>query len=59
MLKEKKLYGLIAILFMYIIAIASGIIIYIFLPFNFYINLLISDVFATIIIFIFSIIFIY
>lgn len=43
--------------FVYIAAIFSGIASYLYLPFNFWINLLLADIIATIVTFIFSVIF--
>lgn len=56
-MKNNKIIGLIIILIIYIIAGVSGYLIYINLPFEFYFNLLIADVAATAVVFIFSLIF--
>lgn len=56
-IKNNKALSLLVILLMYIIAFAIGYFIYITLPFEFYYSFLIADVAATIVIFIFSLIF--
>lgn len=56
-MKKSKFYSLVAICAMYIIAGIIGVLVYINLPFEFYWNLLIADVSATVVIFIFSLIF--
>lgn len=45
------------IIFVYIISAVCGIVSYIYLPFDFWLNLLIADIIATIITFVFSVIF--
>lgn len=56
-MKENRAVSFIIILFVYIIASASGIISFLLLPFSLWLNLLISDVIATGVTFIFSVIF--
>ena len=56
-MKESKYLSLFLILLMYVVASVIGFFVYIVLPFAFYWNLLIADVVATIVIFIFSCIF--
>lgn len=56
-IKNNKALSLLVILLMYIIAFAIGYFIYITLPFEFYYSFLIADVAATIVIFIFSLVF--
>jgi len=56
-MKNNKILSLIIILIIYIIAGVVGYFSYINLPFEFYWNLLIADVIATVVVFIFSLIF--
>jgi len=55
-MKESKVFSLFIILIAYIVAMAIGIIAYIYIPLEFYFKLLIADVIGTIVIFIFSLI---
>lgn len=54
---KSRIGSFIALAVVYIIAIASGIISYILLPFDFWLNLLFADIIATVVTFIFSVIF--
>lgn len=54
---NNRIISLIVIFAIYIIATIAGILSYIFLPFSFWLNLLIADIIATVVVFIFSIIF--
>lgn len=55
-MKQSKSLSLLFILIIYIIATIGGYFTYIFIPFEFYLKLLIADIVGTIIIFIFSLI---
>ena len=55
-LKENRIASFIIISIVYILAILVGIITYKLLPFNWWLNLLLSDIAATILTFIFSLI---
>ena len=55
-LKQNRLASFIIIIIIYLIAIAGGIISYKFLPFEWWLNLLLADIIATVITFIFSLI---
>jgi steroid 5-alpha reductase family enzyme len=54
---DNKIFSLILILIMYVIAFGVGYIVYINLPYEFYFSFLVADIVATVIIFIFSLIF--
>ena len=56
-MKNNRLLSFIIILFVYVIATIAGFITYINLDINFYINILLADVVATVVVFIFSLIF--
>lgn len=56
-MKINRQLSFIIIAIVYIIAIAGGIISYIYLPFDFWLSLLLADIIATVITFIFSLIF--
>lgn len=56
-MKRSRSLSFIIILFVYILASGLGVVCYNLLPFDFWLSLLISDVLATIIVFIFSLIF--
>ena len=56
-IKDSKGLSLLVILLMYVIAFTIGYFVYVNLPFEFYYSFLIADVFATVVIFIFSLIF--
>ncbi len=55
--KSSTSFSFIIIAFVYAIATFSGLIVYHFLPFSFWINLLISDLSATVVVFLFSLVF--
>lgn len=54
---KSRAFGFVIILFVYLIAAACGVISYLYLPFEFWLNLLLADVIATVVTFIFSVIF--
>ena len=56
-IKNSRARSFIVMLFVYLIAISGGIVLYDILPFNIYVNLLIADVFATVLTFIYSLVF--
>lgn len=56
-LKSNRTFSFVAVLLVYIAAACVGIIVYRCLPFAFYVNLLISDAVATVVTFVFSVIF--
>lgn len=54
----KRLYGFLIVALVYVIAVSVGAVTYLFLPFEaFWLKLLIADVIATVVVFIFSVIF--
>ncbi len=55
--KENRAWSFIIIAIVYVIAAAVGIVTYLALPFDFWLNLLLADVAATVVTFIFSVIF--
>ena len=55
--KNSKLLSILLISVIYVIAAILGIAVYMALPFSFWLNLLISDIAATIFVFVFSLIF--
>ena len=56
-LRKNRAFAFFMVTIAYIVAIAVGVVGYIYLPFSFWLNLLIADVFATVTIFIFSVAF--
>lgn len=54
---ESRAFSFLIILCVYLVATVSGIISYIYLPFNFWLNLLLADIIATVVTFAFSVIF--
>ena len=56
-MKQNRAFSFIAVALVYILALAVGIVTYLFLPFSAWLNLLIADTVATIFTFIFSLIF--
>ena len=54
---ENRAFGFIMLLLVYAIATVGGVFSYLYLPFDFWLNLLLADVIATVITFIFSLIF--
>ena len=56
-IKESRLLSFLAVLLVYIISGAVGIFTYLALPYSFWLNLLVADVVATAVTFIFSVIF--
>ncbi len=56
-MKNNRVFSFVAISIIYAISIASGIFSYLFLPFAPWLNLLLADVIATIVTFVFSVIF--
>ena len=54
---KNRSFGFITITVIYAIAIACGIVSYIYLPFDFWLNLLLADIIATAVTFLFSVIF--
>ena len=55
--KDNRIFGYAVLFFVYALAAAGGIAIYLFLPLPFWLSLLIADVAATVIVFLFSLIF--
>lgn len=56
-LRKNRAFAFLAVTTAYLFAIAVGLVSYVYLPFAFWLNLLIADVFATVVIFIFSVAF--
>lgn len=56
-MKQNRVFSFIAVALVYILALAVGIVTYLFLPFSAWLNLLIADTVATVFTFIFSLIF--
>ena len=56
-IKNSRARSFIVMLFVYLVAIGGGIVLYDILPFNIYVSLLIADVFATVLTFIYSLVF--
>lgn len=54
---KNRALSFVIVAFVYALAIASGIVSYIYLPFDFWLNLLLADIIATAVTFIFSLIF--
>ena len=54
---KNRAVSFVFVFIVYLIAVASGVISYIFLPFDFWLNLLLADIIATAVTFIFSLIF--
>ncbi len=55
-IKSSRAKSFLVMLFVYLVAIGGGIVLYDILPFNIYVNLLIADVFATVLTFIYSLV---
>ena len=56
-MKKNRIISFIIIAVIYTLAIAVGILMSIYLPFSIYINILVADILATILVFIFSLLF--
>lgn len=56
-LLKNRVFSFIIVAIVYIVATASGVVSYMFLPFDFWLNLLLADIIATAVTFIFSVIF--
>ena len=56
-LRKNRAFAFIMVSIAYLLAIAVGVVSYRYLPFAFWVNLLIADVLATIVVFIFSVAF--
>ena len=56
-IKNSRKRSFLVLAFVYLVAAGGGIILYDILPFNVYINLLIADIFATVLTFIYSLVF--
>ena len=56
-LRKNRAFAFIMVSIAYVLAITAGVVCYYYLPFTFWVNLLLADVLATIIVFIFSIAF--
>ena len=55
-IKESRAWSFVIVTLVYILATAVGIVTYVLLPFDFWLNLLIADVLATVVTFLFSVI---
>lgn len=56
-IKNSRVRSFLVLAFVYLVAAGGGIILYDILPFNVYVNLLIADIFATVLTFIYSLVF--
>ena len=54
---KDRFFGFVILFFVYLVAAASGVASYLYLPFDFWLNLLLADVIATVVTFFFSVVF--
>ena len=54
---ENRAFSFVIVLLVYLLATASGVLSYLYLPFDFWLNLLLSDIVATTVTFLFSVVF--